>query len=322
MIKKNKKLLVAVALNSLAMAYGKNHIQNGDLNHKKLYTSITEKMSDKKTDKESYALIEKILKQKRNELENLYLQSDYIVKPEYLSYQIFFSGYYSNKSRGENNTGIYANLPKKVNTADLDVIIPVRDVNYKKSGIISEFLDNDLNFDIENSYESPEEYTLSDIIISDPAFIPFTQELNTPGLFNAAVLEKVSTGYGQAAGIGFMTEGSSILGHSSAEPVSGTATVTVRSAQNVEISGSGFKWNGYNDATRLGYTRSTPTSGTVSAGIYSMYSNSYPHAFLNALAGSYTLSGSWVFINETTNAYTDGASNNSTRFISVNHAFG
>ena len=151
MIKKNKKLLVAVALNSLAMAYGKNHIQNGDLNHKKLYTSITEKMSDKKTDKESYALIEKILKQKRNELEDLYLQSDYIVKPEYLSYQIFFSGYYSNKSRGENNTGIYANLPKKVNTADLDIIIPVRDVNYKKSGIISEILYNDLNFDIENS---------------------------------------------------------------------------------------------------------------------------------------------------------------------------
>ena len=323
MIKKNKKLLVAVALNSLAAAYGKNNMQNGQLRHDRLYTGITAQISVGKTDRESYALIEKILKQKTKELEDLYLQSDYILKPEYLSYQIFFSGYYSNISRGKNNgESGSGSADKRVSTADLDIIIPGKEVIYKKAGVFSEIFSNDFNFNIDNNNESPEEYKISGINMSDLSFIPFTQELKIPALFNAANLERVSTGYGQASGIGFMTEGNSILGNSSVAPVAGTTTITVKSGQDVEISGSAFTWNGYNDATRLGYLKNTPTSGVVSAGTYSMYNNTYPHAFLNALAGSYTLSGNWVFVNETTNAYVDNTTNNTVRFISVNHSYG
>jgi hypothetical protein len=48
-----------------------------------------------------------------------------------------------------------------------------------------------------------------------------------------------------------------------------------------------------------------------------MNTNSYPYTFLNVLAGSSTLSGNWIYQNQTT-----GASPNTARFVSVNHAYG
>ena len=47
----------------------------------------------------AYQTIEKILKQKNKELKDLHLQGDYIVKPEYLEWQIFFAGFYNEDAR-------------------------------------------------------------------------------------------------------------------------------------------------------------------------------------------------------------------------------
>ena len=85
----------------------------------------------------------------------------------------------------------------------------------------------------------------------------------------------------------------------------GTTVVKVRDA-NFDISGVGFNWSGYND--------STSSSGTQAVGTVT---SNYKHTFLNALAGSYTISGNWEFRNETT-----VSSPNTTRFVSVNHAYG
>ena len=45
---------------------------------------------------------------RNKELKNLYLQNDYVVKPEYLEWNIFFSTFYSNKNnKGQNNKSLY-----------------------------------------------------------------------------------------------------------------------------------------------------------------------------------------------------------------------
>ena len=47
----------------------------------------------------------------------MYLQGDYIVKPEYLEWQIFFSGFYNEKNRGDNtlSSAKYYSEPQKTN---------------------------------------------------------------------------------------------------------------------------------------------------------------------------------------------------------------
>ena len=98
-MRKNKKLLLFLALNSLALS---NITGNKELEtkHDKLYNNIVKNIETGKINYDNYKLIEKILNQKNKELKDLYLQGDYIVKPEYLEWQIFFSGFYTNNHRG------------------------------------------------------------------------------------------------------------------------------------------------------------------------------------------------------------------------------
>ena len=67
-----------------------------------------------KSNEKNYKLIERILKQKNKELKDLYIQGDYIVKPEYLEWQVFFSGFYNNKQRNDNTmeNALYYSNPK------------------------------------------------------------------------------------------------------------------------------------------------------------------------------------------------------------------
>ncbi|MCP1226227.1 hypothetical protein [Sebaldella sp. S0638] len=91
------------------------------------------------------------------------------------------------------------------------------------------------------------------------------------------------------------------------------ATIAITgTGYGLRVADASFNWYGHND--------SSTNTGTVNIGAYS--SNvGYFHAFLNALAGSYTLEGNWDFRNETTNAFVNNASNNTVRFVSVNHAY-
>ncbi len=89
----NKKMLWFLALNSLAVSAGSTSDYSAAKLSDKIYNSITKNISNKKDNSDNYKLVEKILKQKNKELKDLYLQGDYIVKPEYLEWQIFFSGF-------------------------------------------------------------------------------------------------------------------------------------------------------------------------------------------------------------------------------------
>ena len=98
-MKKNKKLLMSLlTLNAILSV----HASGAEVSTKKydrMYNSIVKNTAKKENNKKTYQTIERILKQKNKELKDLHLQGDYIVKPEYLEWQIFFAGFYNEDAR-------------------------------------------------------------------------------------------------------------------------------------------------------------------------------------------------------------------------------
>ena len=101
-MKKNKKLLMYFLALNTVMAFNIGAATTAPLKYDKMYDSIVKNMEKGKSNEDNYKLIEKVLNQRNRELKDLYKQSDYIVKPEYLEWQIFFSGFYLERSRGDN----------------------------------------------------------------------------------------------------------------------------------------------------------------------------------------------------------------------------
>ncbi|MCP1226359.1 transporter [Sebaldella sp. S0638] len=100
MRKRNKILLSFLALNAAIP------VQSATLAGKtnNLYDNMVKNIESGKSNKSSYELIERILNQKNKELKDLYMQGDYIIKLEYLEWQIFFSAFYEEHGSGLNNT--------------------------------------------------------------------------------------------------------------------------------------------------------------------------------------------------------------------------
>ena len=101
-MKRNKKLLTVLALNSLAVAVGSAQSAANQVKYDQLYNKMIKNAEMGKSNKSTYDLLESILNKRNKELKDLYLQGDYIIKPEYLEWQVFFSGFYSEKERGDN----------------------------------------------------------------------------------------------------------------------------------------------------------------------------------------------------------------------------
>ena len=91
-MRKNKKLLVSfLALNSVLSMYSTAAPVTAKYN--RMYNNMVKNINQGKSNEKNYETIQKILNQKNKELKDLYLQGDYIVKPEYLEWQIFFTGF-------------------------------------------------------------------------------------------------------------------------------------------------------------------------------------------------------------------------------------
>ncbi len=122
-MKVNKKIFALLALNTLAAVPGEAAVNKTD----KLYNNIMKNINADKSNNDNYKLIENILKQKNKELKDLYLQGDYIIKPEYLEWQIFFTGFYNHSNRG-GDKDVYISSAAENNgkVVDLGVIIPVK----------------------------------------------------------------------------------------------------------------------------------------------------------------------------------------------------
>ncbi len=93
-MKRNKKLLMYfLALNTIMSSY-LGAATTAPVKYDKMYNSMVKNIEKGTSNEENYKLIEKVLNQRNKELKDLYKQSDYIVKPEYLEWQVFFSGFY------------------------------------------------------------------------------------------------------------------------------------------------------------------------------------------------------------------------------------
>ena len=115
-MRKNKKLLMFLALNSLATSFAGTTINHGATKHDKLYNNVAKNIETGKSN-ENHKLIQDVLDKKNQEFKNLYTQENYAEKPESLEWQIFFNSFYNKKNKGDNtaeNAKYYSN-PKKSN---------------------------------------------------------------------------------------------------------------------------------------------------------------------------------------------------------------
>ena len=104
-MKKNKKLLVLfLALNSILTSYADTAGGTGlsGSKYERMYNNIVKNIEKGNSTQKNYQVIENILKKKNKELKDLYLQGDYVVKPEYLEWQVFFTGFYAENEKGDN----------------------------------------------------------------------------------------------------------------------------------------------------------------------------------------------------------------------------
>ena len=102
-MKKYKKFIVGfLALNSMITSYSETLGVQSSGKYDRIYENIIKNINRGRPSDTSYKLIEQMLKKKNKELKDLYNQGDYIVKPEYLEWQIFFSGFYAERDKGDN----------------------------------------------------------------------------------------------------------------------------------------------------------------------------------------------------------------------------
>ena len=102
-MKKNEKLLLSfLALNAVISANASAAEDQLAAKYDRLYESMIKNIKNEKSNDKAYQLLEKTLNQRNKELKDLYLQSDFVIKPEYLEWQVFFSGFYAEQNRGDN----------------------------------------------------------------------------------------------------------------------------------------------------------------------------------------------------------------------------
>ena len=105
-MKRNKKLLVSfLALNAILASHAEGASASAaPVKYERMYNSIVKNIEKGNSSEKTYQTIERILNQKNKELKDLYLQGDYIVKPEYLEWQVFFTGFYEEYNEGVDNS--------------------------------------------------------------------------------------------------------------------------------------------------------------------------------------------------------------------------
>ena len=122
---KNRKILMFMMLNSMigiTAPGSKNEVNKFE----NIYNQIIKNLNENTSNSNNYKILEKILNQRNKELKDLYLQNDYIIKPEYLSFQVFFSGFYSDKDR--KGTKKTEKIPKAPTSSTIDISISMPDI--------------------------------------------------------------------------------------------------------------------------------------------------------------------------------------------------
>ncbi|MDR2879872.1 MAG: transporter, partial [Fusobacteriales bacterium] len=114
-MKRNKKLLLSfLSLNAMLASYTAEASASSAAKYERVYNSVVKNIQKDTSNEKTYQLLERILNQKNKELKDLYSQGDYVVKPEYLEWQVFFTGFYDEYNEGMDNSKENAQYHSKV----------------------------------------------------------------------------------------------------------------------------------------------------------------------------------------------------------------
>ena len=163
MKKYRSALICLLAFNAVTFAYSASNV-NSDVSGN-LYNQMMKNIETGKSNDSNYKQIEKILNKKNREIKDLYLQGDYIVKPEYLEWQIFFSGFYAERRKGDNtlNNADYYSDPEKNPTKPINPQPPI-DVNIGLAVSVKDIVPRDRRLAI----TLPNEISINPTVINRP----------------------------------------------------------------------------------------------------------------------------------------------------------
>ncbi len=114
-MKSNKKLLISfMALNATLSSGIAASEALTPTKYDRIYNNMIKNLDQNKSNNKNYQIIEQVLNKKNKELKDLYVQSDYIIKPEYLEWQVFFSAGYEEYGKGVDNSSDNAKYNSKV----------------------------------------------------------------------------------------------------------------------------------------------------------------------------------------------------------------
>ena len=275
----NKKslLLFCLALNSVT-GYSDNNTTL-DKKYEKIYENMTNNIKNGKSNESAYKLIEKILNKRNLELKDLYLQSDYIVKPEFLEWQVFFSSFYNNSHRGGNKENINIRESGEAKNIDLGLVVPLKGISR-----------NQIDLNLTPVSAPVININIPEIVINEPATIAFN-----PVIFTVPTLPQI---YGP----GFSSP--------TASSSPGTGTVTNLTAYNTTGSkiyenlnidspnGTSITWNGSPSSTLTMSGATSYVNGGVSGNTGGTVNHTGQASTLSinniGINGDYNITGNWT----------------------------
>ena len=292
-MKKNKKLIMLLALNSLTVAFAdaKNSIES---KYDKLYNNMTKNIESGKSNDKNYKLIEDVLNKRNQELKDLYMQSDYIIKPEYLEWQVFFSGFYNSSHRGGNKESVRSIVPGEAKKIDLGMVIPVSGITRDKLDLnITPINEPVININI-NPLVAPQ-ITAPIFTYTDITF-PGTPNASTPYFSSQNSYQAKAIG-GYSSSVAYYTSGNKIFENLNVESTGGTTLALDGKTNTIAVTGSTSYANG-------AYTGTSAPSYT-----HTGYSNQFA-AHNIGTNGNYEIKGNWNM------TMTDGPTYNQWGFLS------
>ena len=278
-MKTSKKMLALLALNTLTAVSGKAAETKTD----RLYKNITKNIQIGKSNSANYKLIESILKEKNKELKDLYLQSDYIIKPEYLEWQVFTSGVYSYKDRGGEKDTVTNKINSEVKSVNLGMVIPVTGMTKSPLSLNITSVDEP---DIKVTTQSVTAPQVTGQTVNFSGIeIPSAPNLILVADVNANELSIESIG-SNASNVAYYTSGGMIFENLNVN-TNNTSLTLDTSTRNIDISGEMSYVNGlYSGVSQSSYTH---TGYTDNFAVHNI-----------GLSGNFEIKGNWdMTINDT-----------------------
>ena len=246
-MKTNKKMLAFLALNALTAVSGEAAETKTD----RLFKNITKNIQNGKSNSTNYKLIESILREKNRDLNNLYLQSDYIVKPEYLEWQVFVSGIYNHKDRGGEKDTVTNKISPEEKSVNLGMVIPVAGMTKSPLSLNIAVVDEpDIKITTQ-SVSAPQ--VTGQVINFNSIDIPAAPTLIalSPSNWNSHFIKSIGS---NAFNVGYYTSGSMIFENLNVD-TSNTSLILDTSTGNIDISGEMSYVNGaYSGVSQSSYT--------------------------------------------------------------------